>query len=187
MKIRAYYKGVIAEDQKFRGQARLIIDQLANATDAASAVTTKALADAIKPALITRQDPERVVAFYMSVWKKKGIVRLVEVDTPGTSDTSDTSDGSSEPVVAAEDAPDQVGTIAEALQSEGFPQLEGKKLSQAVLDVMAWRGGPLVTEGIVTLMAQHGHPVKDAQVNGALQNLVKRGAIVRSGEAFVTA
>ncbi len=70
----------LPKDQKFRGQARLIIEAMQKA---AKPLTAKQTADAIVKELETRQDPERVVNFYMSVWKKKGWVKVAgEVEAP---------------------------------------------------------------------------------------------------------
>lgn len=110
---RAYTLGKLPEDQKFRGQAALIVDFLRAAPEPQ---TVAQQVTAIEKDLTTRQDPTRVVSFYMSVWKKKGWVKVSEVETTEAAAAADTS---AEPQNDAEaglatDAQDRVAAELEA-------------------------------------------------------------------------
>lgn len=75
-KANGYVLGNIPEDQKFRGQAGLIHNVMSKEEPR----TVAEIVAAIEKELQTRQDPTRVVSFYMTVWKRRGWVRPVEVE-----------------------------------------------------------------------------------------------------------
>lgn len=178
---RAYFKGVIPEKQVFRGQAALIVAAMATATSADTAKTTMTIAKEIEKDLTTRQDPERVVAFYMSVWKKKGWVRAVDVGGP---------DSVPEPVNSIQD---EVGGVhaddhmaakmeaeVEAAHTPSLPDLKGRKLSEAVVEVLKFLGVASTPEKIVATLNSHGYEFQLNQVNSAIQNLFKKELITKT-------
>ena len=59
-----------ANEAKTKGQQALIAEDLRSNPNS----TIEQIAERIKTNLTTRQEPSRVVAFYMSTWKKKGYV-----------------------------------------------------------------------------------------------------------------
>lgn len=188
---RAYFKGNIPEKQVFRGQAALILTAMSSATDKDTALTTAAIADKIKADLQTRQDPERVVAFYMSVWKKKGWVRAVDVTT---------SESEAEASNAADSAPqsvqDEVGGIDADAHNEiqmevaveaasTLPDLRGKKLSEAVFEVLNHKGLPMDTIAITDFLNKNGYPFTLNQVNSAAGNLLRKEMVKKDGDNYV--
>jgi hypothetical protein len=64
--------------KNLKGQAALVMEALDNADGPAD---VPALTEVIKElGLITRQDPERITAYYLSIFKKQGLVRTVQVE-----------------------------------------------------------------------------------------------------------
>lgn len=55
-----------------RGQAAVILNHLSENKD--KSFTIESLTKEVKDDLVTRQDPERVVAYYLSIFKKRGLV-----------------------------------------------------------------------------------------------------------------
>lgn len=181
---RAYSLGKIPEDQKFRGQAKLIIDVMSE--DVAKAKTTPVIAAEIKDRLTTRQDPERVVAFYMSVWKKKGWVKVneVTVDQPQAA-------AASEAESAPQNVHEEVGPVAAdnhaavnmevaVAEIETLPDLHGMKLSEAVVAVLTFRDESLSPEDITKFLNDNGYEFAINQVNSAIQNLIRKGTVTKT-------
>lgn len=94
---------LVAVEHQFSGQAALIVKTMLDKHP----ITAKQITDTIKSRLTTRQDPLRVVSFYLSTWKKSGLVRVVDGVEP---------DGEVQTV-----SRDDVGTIS-AAQLAGTPQ-----------------------------------------------------------------
>ena len=63
------------EAKEMKGQGRLILDFMNSTTKPMSVAQ---IAQQIKGAVQTRQDPERVVGYYLSKWKREGLVNAVE-------------------------------------------------------------------------------------------------------------
>ena len=99
---RAYeLTGRIPEDQKFKGQAQLIVDFMRKSEAPLTVAQTVA---AIEKELVTRQDPTRVVSFYMSVWKKKGWVKESSVEvTEAEASAAAAADSTDEPMNHSEE------------------------------------------------------------------------------------
>lgn len=57
---------------ELRGQAAVILNHLSENKD--KSFTIESLTEATKSNIVTRQDPERVVAYYLSIFKKRGLV-----------------------------------------------------------------------------------------------------------------
>lgn len=180
-KARAYTLGKIPEDQKFRGQGELIM----NALSAETPKTVEQLATGISEKLQTRQSPERVVSFYMSVWKKKGWVRTTDVEVADAPDSVEAGEANVDPADAASTgASEEVRGEADVEAQVGA--LEQKtKMSDAVVHALGKAGDEsLRPEEIVQYLNGHGYKCSQQQVAGALQNLMRRGAVARDGEAF---
>jgi hypothetical protein len=80
---------------ELRGQAAVILNHLSENKD--KAFTIESLTDATKSNIVTRQDPERVVAYYLSIFKKRGLVvatrpEPVIEDESGTEDEDESED-----------------------------------------------------------------------------------------------
>jgi len=71
-----------APKQELRGQAAVVLEAIEAREDGG---TIEQLGHDVTGTLVTRQDPERVVAYYLCIFKKQGLVRAtkpeVEVET----------------------------------------------------------------------------------------------------------
>ena len=86
---------------ELRGQAAVILNHLSENKD--KSFTIESLTEATKSNIVTRQDPERVVAYYLSIFKKKGLVLATRPEPevePEETEGSEESDETEE--VAAE-------------------------------------------------------------------------------------
>lgn len=72
------------EAKEGKGQGRLVLDVL-NATT--KPLTVEDIANQIKGGLQTRQDPQRVVGYYMSKFKREGIVNAIEPEKTTATET----------------------------------------------------------------------------------------------------
>jgi hypothetical protein len=191
--VRLYFKRSIPREKIFRGQGLLIMDKLSD--DPGEGKSTVQLANEIKDELVTRQTAERVVAFYVSVWLKKGYVGYAEVDP-----------GSSQVVVRAVPIP---GAAVQPIGPGGFPgtepieeeeepgfspevvavmpSLAGKKLGEAVLIVLEFKAKALTEMEIVELLRENGSEVNLNQVRTAVQNLARKEAVTRNGDKISVA
>jgi len=62
--------------KELKGQAALVLEALDNANGPA---TVEQLTATIKDlGLVTRQAPERITSYYLCIFKKQGVVRVVE-------------------------------------------------------------------------------------------------------------
>jgi hypothetical protein len=126
--------------QKLGPQPSLIVRTM---LDANGGMTVKQIADRIKHKLVTRQDPERVVNFYMSVWKKKGIVTVTgeaAAETPVSTGSSVETIGAGD--IATVSAEDLVGPQGDANQPdpEKYDYSKGS-LKDAILQSLKEQGG----------------------------------------------
>lgn len=207
---RAYtLKGEEIAKQKFMGQSALIISAMSEI----EARTTSQITLAIKDRLVTRQDPERVVAFYMGVWKKSGLITLHEVagettpapaapaepttvtEVPAPADYPSPSPepgGVTEPttieVPQSEPVPvSEVGETAPLVAEEEaryLPDLAGMKLSTAVEEVLKFKQTSLNTEDVTKVLNDHGYEFKENQVASALTALLKRESVTKIEGGF---
>ncbi len=191
---KGYKIGKLPPEQVFRGQAKLILDKMSTT----EAKTTSSIADAIKSELVTRQNPERVVAFYMSVWKKKGWVTsgdvTVSAGEAAESEAAEAAPHSVQEEVGGLDADTHAAARDEAnaasaasFTPDAFPDMKGRKLSEAVLEVLAYNDKSMDVEEIVKFLASKGYDFRENQVSSAVQNLLRQEKLVRDGEKFRSA
>lgn len=170
--MRAYFK--IPEKiagKKFKGQGELIVKVMGDTAETAKTVET--LARDIAVDLITRQDPKRVVMFYMSVWLKDGYLGTVDRSNPAT--------------VAAPAVPEHVPTLNLPRSSfepvtviepvKVMPDVSGKKLSEAVIVLLEFKGKSLTPDEIVATFKDNGYDFSLVQVNSAVGNLTRKGTL----------
>lgn len=199
----------LPKDHEFRGQQKLIVDFMQENPQS----TILQITDGIKGKLETRQAPDRVVAFYMSVFKKKGwiVEELVATEAETTTngdvaaeegisvdemDLEGEEDEETEEVTEAQvDSDDAASTganIMERMEAMAEADLEAHairleqtlRVSVAVLKALTAHGEPATADDIVTLLGEKGYEAKRVQVVGALSNLMKRGVVRRSGTTF---
>lgn len=79
-----------------KGQAAVVLEAIeARGTEGG---TLEQLGKDVTSTLVTRQDPERVVAYYACIFKKQGVVRAIRpddnppVEEPETEDEDETED-----------------------------------------------------------------------------------------------
>lgn len=202
-KQRLFSVGKVPEGTKFGTQASLIMDSLRQT----SPQSLKALTDSVKGRLQTRQDPERVVAFYMSTLKKKGIVTVTEIEDPASEGKASTKskkqveDGEDDEELEDEDADDEDGvpvtklpmddqvTYHEELSAaEPSPggKFDGLRVQEAVKKVLE-SGRPFDVPGVERYLEEQGYPTKKGSVNLCLANLVRQGFAVRRGDGTFAA
>ena len=192
---RAYILGTIPSDVVFRGQAKLCIAQLSK--EEAQAKTVKEIAEAITNTkqpielrLVTRQDPIRVVSFYMSVWNKKKWVVPVTVERD-EAEAAATEAAENESFNTEDDGTDatpeeriEAANEAEvtATHEEQPPalNLDGLKVGEAVLAVLGQSASPATSDHIAAFLNGRGYEVRTKQVQSALSNLVGKGAVKRN-------
>ena len=186
----------LPEDKQFRGQQALIIEHM----KANPGSSIEQIADGIKPKLETRQDPTRVVAFYMTTWKKKGWVAVTEVEPEGSAAEGeggeteqeeddaefDNGDSETEDAVIDEESVKSTGATVEErmeaaheadMQAVAIRTEEKKTVSGQVLDLLG--AGQQYAGDIASALG-----LKNAQVMGALSNLVRRGQVRKVGQGY---
>jgi hypothetical protein len=72
-----------------RGQAALVLEAIAARPEGGSIET---IAKDVTPTLVTRQDPERVVAYYACIFKKQGLVRATVSAAPEVEENDEDTD-----------------------------------------------------------------------------------------------
>lgn len=165
-------------DKKLGPQPLLIVRAM---MDAGRALTVKEIADMIKSRLVTRQEPERVVNFYMSTWKKKGLV----YESQGVPDETPVSE-----TISAED----VGTLdiadlaPEEQPHEDTPSFDwaGASLKQCVLQVLREHRDPQTAMDIhqhLQVAGKSGLKVKS--VADAISKLARENAVRKDPEGRV--
>jgi hypothetical protein len=179
----------IPVEQKFRGQAALIHGFLKAAGDQPRTVAEQVAA--IEKDLTTRQDPTRVVSFYMSVWKKKGWVRPVGVEVPDEIAAADKSD---EPFndhdAGIGMSPDErIAAQLEAAVEEAHIDakraiLPDMKLSDACLIMVQDVKRRVTPEALVDLLNDVGYATELKRVKSAMNNLAQRGVVEKRGNEY---
>jgi hypothetical protein len=153
-------------ETKFGVQASLIVKALEDKQPD----TVKGVADRIKDVLTTRQSPERVVNFYLSTWRKKGLVSVVgDAEEIPVSNGNSSSDA--EPGDTADDTP------------QGAPALDLVKCSnkEAVL-YMVDKLGNTDAQSIAQELQVAGRSIDAKQVSDALRKLVKSADVIRNDD-----
>ncbi len=160
-----------------KGQAQLIITSLMNKHPN----TAQGIADDIKSRLTTRQDPLRVVSFYLSTWKKSGLVRVVGVaegEAPVASEnrrpvTSQPDTVQEAPVAIDEFADEPVESDNE---TSGFDYVNSP-LSDAVTKVLERFNDPATPKMISDELNVEGRTVSPKQVSDAVRRLFDKGKL----------
>jgi hypothetical protein len=151
--------------------------------------TTAQVVEAIKESLVTRQDPTRVVMFYMSRFKKNGIIAISSgtagevADAPQAQPSNDnvpdrTIDEEREHLMAVEPTVDE----APPADAPEVPQVEPDYLKCSLRDAIVNlldRTEVNSTTGIVDYLNGIGRKVNSKQVIDAISKLVKRGEVRR--------
>lgn len=157
-------------ESKFGVQASLIVKALEDK----SPDTVKGVADRIKDQLVTRQSPERVVNFYLSTWRKKGIVSVVG-DAEETPVSNEKSSSDAEPGDTAESTP-QVPAgfdIVNCTNKEAVLHMIDKYPGQTVQDIH-----------------QHlqvaGRSITINSVSDAIRKAIKTGDVLKSDDGLLT-
>lgn len=168
-----------ASDQKTRGQQALIVcDLLANPNS-----TIEQIAERIKGNLTTRQDPARVVAFYMSTYKKKGLVVVagesgLSEDVIANASTTVRPD----PEDVVEETPVLAANFDGNAPAADTAQVNKPTLGERIIEFAKTRGdnGFWADDVVSELNGE----VSKKQVNDSLRRLVSKSELVRaeSGE-----
>ena len=187
--------------QNLRGQQLLIVNFLEKNPNS----SIPAIANGIKADLQTRQDPERVVAFYMSTMKKKGWISVAEAQADEATTTGDVAaeeddddedlDDEEEGDEAEVDADSAASTgateeermaaAAEAdLEAHSIRLNESMKLSDALTTLMTKMGGTGSIGDWQERLQSHGYTARRESIQGALSNLVRRGVVVKENNEF---
>jgi hypothetical protein len=75
------YVRTTKEAKEMKGQGRIVLDYL-NSTTTPKTVTE--VTEAVKGGITTKQDPERVVGFYLTKFKRDGLVNTTKAGEPET-------------------------------------------------------------------------------------------------------
>jgi hypothetical protein len=175
-------------------QAQLIIKSLMDRNPQ----TVKQIAEDIKASLQTRQQPERVVNFYMSTWKKAGMVEVVGTENEETpvstgNHSSEAEVGDSADAITEQDYIRNAPTDLEAAL-EGYTEDNpdpgpeefdwvNSSLKAAVLEAVN-RGGGSTAQDISILLQMKGRTANPKQVNDAVSKLVKDGKLNRTEQGI---
>lgn len=193
----------LPEGHVFRGQAKVIVNHLSQNPGQ----TVKEMTSAIGSFEGSRQDPERVVGFYMTVWKKKGWVKAEDVaveeaaataqeeDTAGEADEADS--GEEEEDVEDENNLDTGRPIEERLDLDERAQFEdemsalspeehggkfdGMKMTEAVRTAFKLIGRN-TPENIALYLVENGYTATKNQVTGAVLGLIRQGVVKKIGD-----
>jgi hypothetical protein len=191
----------LPEGHVFRGQAKVIVNHLS----ANPGQTVKEMTAAIGSFEGSRQDPERVVGFYMTVWKKKGWVKAVDAevaevpvvaeDTVGEAaeaDSGEEEEAEDEEIVEAgeyhpsleEKMPLEQRVNFEDEMSAASPddhggKFDGLKMTEAVRAALKLIGENM-PDTIAAYLTENGYTAAKNQVTGALIGLVRQGVVKKS-------
>lgn len=163
----------LAEQKKLGPQAELIVKAM---LDSGTGLTVKEVADFIKDKLQTRQDPVRVVNFYMSTWKKKG---LVEVSGEIPVFDKDLSSGP-----PAGDIVDEQGQQRPHVDTPPF-DYGAATLKSAVAQAIKQYGGGTAMDIHHNLQVA-GRSAKVKQVADTVSKLLKDGVLIRDAEGRIS-
>lgn len=158
-------------DQKFKGQAALIVKALQDK----SPQTVAELAEVIAKDLVTRQDPLRVVSFYISTWKKRGLIKAVDGEPEPTTEPNAETD---EPITSG---PDEMPGVSEPTPEEQHAHevLATCSIRDAVIQVLDLVGHPMTPQAMASTLQVHGRTVTANQVADAARKLLRRGELKR--------
>lgn len=163
-----------ANEAKTKGQQALIAaDLVANPGS-----TIEQIADRIKANLTTRQEPSRVVAFYMSTWKKKGLVIVSGESGISSMSVADaTSTIRPDPEDVAEEVPVLTGNLSENAPTADIGS-EKPTLGERIVTFAAAKGRSGFWPDDV--VAELNGEVSKKQVQDSLRRLVAKSLLVRS-------
>jgi hypothetical protein len=175
-------------EYKAGNQAQLIIKSLMDRNPQ----TVKQIAEDIKMRLVTRQPAERVVNFYMSTWKKAGMVEVVgsQVEeapvSTGTS-SSEQQDGDSADAITEQDyvrnAPDGYTEDNPDPGPEEFDWVNST-LKDAVLETVLRFPSCATAQDISHQLQMLGRTANPKQVNDSVSKLVKSGHLERTADGI---
>jgi hypothetical protein len=185
----------LPEGHVFRGQAKVIVDHLSKNPGSTTAEMTKAIGSFEG----SRQTPERIIGFYMTVWKKKGWVKAqdteVEEDTAGEAaeaDSGEEEEAEDEEIVEAgeyhpsleEKMPLEQRVNFEDEMSAASPddhggKFDGLKMTEAVRAALKLIGENM-PDTIAAYLTENGYTAAKNQVTGALIGLVRQGVVKKS-------
>lgn len=158
---------LVMVEHQFSGQAELIVRTMLDKHP----ITAKQITDAIKARLTTRQDPLRVVSFYLSTWKKSGLVRVVDApEDTGSESTAQSSRGTTD-----------TGTppVTNDVGDEPDFDYVNSSLEDAVHEMLDLDGASTPAE-----LAEHmqllGRTVKAKQVSDKLRKMLDKKQVVRN-------
>lgn len=167
---------------KATGQAVLIINSLMNRHPQ----TAQEIADDIKAKLTTRQDPLRVVAFYLSTWKKTGMIVVSEDETPVATKPIGEDPVASEDVgegVTGRDHEREVAELEEQPERRNGYDFVNTPLSEAVAEVLSSvLADPATPKIIAEELQVLGRTVTAEQVGGTTRKLAAKGRLVKVGD-----
>jgi hypothetical protein len=171
----------IVEDripQKLGPQPELIVRALMDKPGQ----TVKEIAARIKSKLVTRQDPERVVNFYMSTWKKKGIVSVVEVDeeTPVSTGIESQTIGAGD--IASVRASNLVGPSSAQEQTAAPFDFANATLKDSIVQLLKTASKPQVIMDLHHNLQVAGRSVRVKAVADSVSKLVREGLVSKDDE-----
>ena len=166
--MRGYFKTEKVSTKTLKGQGALIMNNLGSTAEEAKSVET--LANVIAEKLITRQDPKRVVMFYMSIWAKDGYVSHVDLGNTTTTPHMTVRETMASAIIPMPEVPAKAATL---------PDLAGKKLSEAVLILLEFKAKALTEDQIVETFKENGYDFSVPQVRSAAQALVKKDLVTK--------
>jgi hypothetical protein len=190
--VRRFSIGKIPEDKVFKGQPKVIMDHLKAHPKSTVAEMAKVLTFEG-----SRQTPERVIGFYMTTFKKQGLVKAEEEvveDTKGEAAEADSGEEeeddeeNEEEAVREENLPmqERVEYHEELSADEPTPggRFDGLKMTEAVRKSLELRTGMHTADELSAYLQENGYTASRNQVNGALINLVKQGVAKKDGNTY---
>lgn len=156
-------------ETKFGEQASLIVKALEDKQPD----TVKGVSDRIKDQLKTRQTPERVVNFYLSTWRKRGIVSYAEgpEETPVSNENSSTEEST--------------GDIAQTEVKPPSFDILGCTIKEAVLHMID-KLQPTDALSVTQELQVVGRTLTPKQTAEAVKKLVKDGHVVKNDDGTLT-
>jgi hypothetical protein len=151
-------------------------------------VTTQYIAEQIKPVLKTRQTPERVVAFYISTWKKQGFVEAILDDVVEASktpvSTGDVSKPEETPAIADVPSEDYSAEEAEGRRLRYLDidkDAESVQMNEMILYVLAKLNEPASVQDVTDIIEEEfAQTIEASTVGDLLRALLSEGLVLRS-------
>lgn len=178
-----------------RGQPALVYDSLYTAE---AGLTAKEIADFIGDKLVTRQDPLRVVGYYLSIWKKDGFVSVKDVPDAAVVETVSVSKNDVA-VVSADELGDTIETnevrVGDPVYDDRGPEdmptacVERKPFSNvqtlrdAVYEALE-NYEPKVPGRVAQVLTELWRPTTVKQAKDAMNKLVGRGELTKSDDGL---